>query len=85
MTVKIGTTRLVLLVSDRAIKIATIRPLRLLFRLITLPFSSRRNRERFSKNTATVFYKRCGTTSRLASMPIVRSISIIQIILATLV
>jgi hypothetical protein len=49
MTVKIGTTRLVILVSDRAIKIATIRPLRLFFRLITLPFSSRRNRDRFSE------------------------------------
>ena len=49
MTIKIGTTRIVLLVGNRAVKIATIRPLRLLFRLITLPFSSRRNRDRFSE------------------------------------
>lgn len=57
MIMKIGTTRVVFLVGDRAIKVATIRPLRLFFRLATLPFSSKNNRNRFSEKYGNCLFR----------------------------
>lgn len=43
MQVLLGSTRLVLLIGSRAVKIGRFRPIRLGIRLITLPFSSRKS------------------------------------------
>ncbi len=49
MRIRCGSTRFVLLVGDRAIKIGRMRPLRLLFRLLLLPFSKKRREHFFAK------------------------------------
>lgn len=48
MRIACGSTRMVLLIGDRAFKIGRVRPLRVLLRLCVLPFSQER-REHFSK------------------------------------
>jgi hypothetical protein len=44
-----GTTRLVLLIGKKAIKIGRVRPLRFLARIILLPFSQKRREHFFIK------------------------------------
>jgi len=49
MRIRLGTTRIVLLIGDQAIKIGRLRPLRLLLRLLILPFSRERRRHFLAK------------------------------------
>ena len=53
MIISCGTTRIVVLVGNSAIKIARFRPLRLVFRMILFPFQSEKKRQ--------IFYSRYGT------------------------
>lgn len=55
MKIKLGTTRFVLLVGDSAIKIARIRPIRCFFRIVSFPFTSIGNHERFYKKYGNTF------------------------------
>ena len=49
MRIKLGTTRIVLLIGDKAVKIGRLRPLRLLARMLLLPFSWQRRQHFLAK------------------------------------
>jgi hypothetical protein len=49
MKIKMGNTRVVFLIGNKAIKIGKIRPIRFFFRMISFPFTSERNHQRFYK------------------------------------
>jgi hypothetical protein len=53
MHITYGATRFVLLTGNKAIKIARFRPIRLMFRVMVLPLSSKRNRDRFYEKYGT--------------------------------
>lgn len=55
MRIALGSTRLVLLTKDKAIKIGRLRPLRLISRIFVLPFSQRRRERFFEKYGSTLW------------------------------
>jgi len=55
MKIRLGTSRLVFLVGEKAIKVAIFRPLRTLYRIITFPFTGKSNRKRFHKKYGNIF------------------------------
>ena len=55
MKIRLGTTRIVFLVGNKAVKVARIRPIRFLFRAISFPFTSKNNHQRFYKKYGQTF------------------------------
>ena len=55
MRIKLGTNRFVILTMTKAIRIARIRPVRFILRMITFPFTSKSNHEQYYRKYGTSF------------------------------